>query len=170
MLALDLEVVGEEPREVGEVMQRRAAHAPARLVDKTEWVLAFEQERTARGLDPPPPELRADEIGELPVRPLLQKHDLLACLGQDRGEDRPGRAGADDDDVYFFVGHVTTSWSARCGACRGCRGWHSLPWCRRRRRRHRCAAPDRRMVRGALASLGSCAGACRRRGCAAPPA
>src|SRR5439155_513645 len=49
MFALDLEVVRQEPREVGKVVQRRAADAPARLVDVAEGILAFEQERTARG-------------------------------------------------------------------------------------------------------------------------
>jgi hypothetical protein len=35
--------------------------------------------------------------------------------------DRARRAGADDDDIYFSFAmtlSLTTSWSARCGACR----------------------------------------------------
>src|SRR5262245_19666625 len=82
VLALDLEVVRQKSRKVGEVVQRRTAHAPARLVDVTERVLALEQEWTARGLDPPAPEIRADEIGELPIRSLPQNADLLASLRQ----------------------------------------------------------------------------------------
>src|SRR6202023_528098 len=96
--------------EVCKVVQRRTAHAPARLIDVAEGILAFEQERTARRLDPPAPEIRADEIGELPVGSLLQDDDLLAGLRQHRGEDRARRAGTDDDDVDFLVPHAPTSW------------------------------------------------------------
>src|SRR6266516_2641738 len=69
VFALDLEVVGEEPRKIGEVMQRRSAYAPTRLVAVAEGILAFEQEGGAGRLHSPSPNVRADEIGHLPVRP-----------------------------------------------------------------------------------------------------
>ena len=103
VLALDLEVEGQQPREVGEVMQSSAADAPAGLVGVAEGILSFEQERRAGRLDPPSPDIRADEVGELPIRPLLDHHDLLAGLGQHRGVGRARCAGADDGDVHFFV-------------------------------------------------------------------
>src|SRR2546426_11490864 len=106
---------------------------------------AFEQERGAGGLDPPSPEVRAYEIGELPVRPLVEDHDLLAGLRQHRGIDRTGCACTDDDGIDFFeLGHVTTSFRVQYAACRGCRGPHTLPWSRTPHRRRRCASPDRR--------------------------
>src|SRR6266478_8932442 len=163
MLALDLEVVRKEPRKVCKIMQGGTADAPTGLIDIAERVLAFEQKRPARRLDATPPKVRADQIAELPVWSLLEKHDLLARLGEHRGKNRAGGAGANNDGVYFFVRHVTTSWSARCGACRECRDWHNRPWCRRRHRRHRCARSDRRAVRAALASRQSCSAAYRRR-------
>src|SRR5262245_41253730 len=50
VLAFDPEIVGEEPRKIGEVVQGGATHAPARLIAVSESVLAFEQERRACGL------------------------------------------------------------------------------------------------------------------------
>src|SRR5262249_32955675 len=67
VLALHLEVVRQQAREVGEVVQRRPAHAPAGLIAVAEGILALEQERRAGGLDAPAPEIRADEVAELPV-------------------------------------------------------------------------------------------------------
>ncbi len=140
MLALDLVVVRKKARVVGEIVQGRTADAPAGLAGIAEGVLAFEHERSARGPDPPSPHFRADEVGELPIGPGLQQHDLLAGLGQHGCVYRAGCAGADDDDVYFFVRHVTTSSRARCGPGRGCRGPRSPPSSRTRHRQRRCAA------------------------------
>src|SRR3981189_3382203 len=106
-------------------------------------IFAFEQEGSARGLDAPAPEIRTHEVGELPVGARFEHHDLLAGLGQDRGECRTRRARADDDNVYFFVRHVTTSASARYAPCREYRAPRSRPWCHRRRRWNRSAAPYR---------------------------
>src|SRR6202043_4147716 len=112
-------------------VQRRPANAPARLVDIAKRVLTFEQKRPACRLDPPSPEVRADEIARLPARSLLEHHDLLARLRQHGGKHRAGSPRADDDDVYFLVRHdclVTTFASGRCAACTGYRGGHSHPW------------------------------------------
>jgi hypothetical protein len=163
MLALHLVVVRKKARMVGEIVQGRAAHAPAGLAGIAERVLAFEPEGGAGGPDSPPPHFRADEVGELPIGPCLQQHDLLAGLGQHRCIDRAGCAGADDDDVYFFVRHVTTSSRARCGPGRGCRGQRSPPSCRTRRRQRRCAAGCRRTPRPDRSSPRSCSGASDRR-------
>ena len=100
---LILKSFGKQPRKIGEIVQRRAADAPAGLVGVAKRVLAFEQERRAGGLDPPAPEIRADQIGELPVGSRFEQHDLLAGLCQHRGEQRAGSTSADDDDVDFFV-------------------------------------------------------------------
>src|ERR1700730_2021008 len=160
MLTLDLEVVRQEPREISEVVQRRTTHAPASLIAIADRVLAFEQEWAARRFDPPPPEIRADQVGELPIRPLLEDHDLLPGLRQHGCVHRARRACADDDDVYFFVRHVTTSSLARCGAYRGCRGRRSLPSYRRPRRRHRYATGSTRNRQQGPASSPLCSGAC----------
>ena len=103
VLTLDLEVVRQEAREVGEVVERRSANPPARLTAVAVGVPAFEQERSARCPKPPSPEIRADQIGELPVRSLFEHHDLLSRLRQHCGEDRARRAGADYSDIDFFV-------------------------------------------------------------------
>src|SRR5262249_59460346 len=131
VLALDAEVVGQEAREVREVMQRRAADAPAALIAVADRMLAFEDEGSARGLHPASPDVRADEIARLPIRPLLEYHHLLALAGHDGGEHRAGSAGADDGDVDFLVrGHVTTSSWVRCGPCKESRGPRSPRACR----------------------------------------
>ncbi len=117
VLALDLEVVGQEAREVGEVMQRGAAGAPTRLIAVRERIPAFEDERRPGRLDPASPEIRADEIGELPIRPLLEDHDLLSGPGEDRGIHRARGACADDDDIDLFErGHPHhLCFGAMCG-------------------------------------------------------
>src|SRR5262249_31290369 len=74
VLALVLEVVWQEPRGVGEIVERRSADTPTRLTAVSVGVLAFEEEWSARCTQPPSPEIRADQIGELPVRPLLEDH------------------------------------------------------------------------------------------------
>ena len=113
VLALHLEIGRQQAREVGEVMQRRAAHAPARLVAVAERVLSFEQKRRTRRLDAPAPEVGAHEIGELPVGPGFEHRDLLARRCERRGEHRAGGAGAHDHYIDFFAGrHVTTSSAA----------------------------------------------------------
>ena len=160
MLAADLEVVRKEARQVREIVKRGAADAPARLVAVAERILPFEKKRCAGRLDPSPPEVRADEIGELPIRPRLQDHHLPAGLCQHRGEHRARGARADDGDVYFLVrGHVTTSSGARCAACRECRAPRSHRACHTPRRRRRSAARSTRMRRPDPASLRSCSGA-----------
>jgi len=53
VLALDLVVVRQEARMIGEVVQRGTSDAPAGLAGIAEGILAFEQERSARRLDPP---------------------------------------------------------------------------------------------------------------------
>src|SRR6202040_1081859 len=109
MLAVHLEVVWEQAREIGEVMQCGPADAPAGIIDIAIRVLTFEQKGPACRLDPPSPEVRADEIARLPVRSLLEHHNLLARLRQHGGKHRAGSPRADDDDVYFLVRHATTS-------------------------------------------------------------
>src|SRR5207253_10117706 len=110
MLAADLEVVRKEARQVREIVKRGAADAPARLVAVAEGILPFEQKRCAGRLDPSPPEVRANEIGELPIRPRFEDYDLLAGLCQHGGEHRARGARADDGDVCFFLRrHVTIS-------------------------------------------------------------
>src|SRR5207247_4728112 len=76
MLAADLEVVRKEARQVREIVKRGAADAPARLVAVAEGILPFEKKRCAGRLDPSPPEVRADEIGELPILPRLPDQHL----------------------------------------------------------------------------------------------
>ena len=49
MLALDLEVVRQQPRKIREIVQRRAADAPSGLIGVAVGILAFEQERRTRG-------------------------------------------------------------------------------------------------------------------------
>jgi hypothetical protein len=60
MLALDFEIVRQQARKVGKVVQRGPADTPTRLVTVTDRVLAFEDERAARMLYPPSPDVRAD--------------------------------------------------------------------------------------------------------------
>jgi hypothetical protein len=117
MLAFDLEIVRQQARKVGEVVQRGAADTPARLVTVTDRVLAFEEERAACGLHTPPPDVRADQIGKLPIRPLFQHDDPFALLCQHRSVDRARRTRADNHDVDFFIcrhGHHLFS-GAMCG-------------------------------------------------------
>src|ERR1700730_4687164 len=61
MLALDLEIVRQQAWKVGEVVQRGSADAPAPLETVTDRVPAFEDERAARGLHPPSPNVGADQ-------------------------------------------------------------------------------------------------------------
>ena len=144
VLAFHLEVVRQQAREVRKIVQRGSADAPARLVAVPHRVPALQDEWSSCSLDPPSPEIRADQIGEFPVRPLLQHHDLLAGPRQHCGIDRARRTRADDDDIDLFeLGHVTTSSRARCAACKGCRGIRNLPPFRRPRRRRRCASRSR---------------------------
>ena len=128
VLALDLVVGRQEAREIGEVMQRRAADAPARLRGVAERMLALEDDGRAGRLDAPAPDVGADQILELPVRPVVEHDDLLAGLGQHGCIHRARSPGADDDDIDLFVGcHVTTSGPARCGPCRARRAPRSPP-------------------------------------------
>src|SRR6516225_419992 len=124
MLAPDPKVGRQQPREIGEVVERGTANAPTALITVGYWMLSFEPERRARWLHPATPDVGADEIGELPVGSLFEDHDLLAGPGQHRCKGRTRRARADDDHVNFFGRHVTTSWSGRCAACMECRGRH----------------------------------------------
>ena len=63
MLALDVEIVRQQTREVGKVVQRSPADTPTRLITVTYRVLALEDERAARRLHPPSPDVRTDQIG-----------------------------------------------------------------------------------------------------------
>src|SRR4051812_35341963 len=103
VLALDLEVVRQKPRKISKVVQRSTADAPAGLAAVAVRVLAFEQEGRAGRANAPAPKVRADQIGELPVRPLFEERNLLAGLGQYRGVDRARRARADNGDIDFFM-------------------------------------------------------------------
>ena len=49
VLALDLEIVRQQPREIGEIVQRGTADAPAGLVTVADRVLAFEEEGPPAG-------------------------------------------------------------------------------------------------------------------------
>ena len=117
VLALDREVVGQQAREVGEVVQRGAAGAPTRLIGVRKRVLAFEDERRPGRLEPASPEIRADEIGELPIRPLLEDHDFPSSSGESRGIHRARGTCADDDDIDLFEpGHPHhLCFGAMCG-------------------------------------------------------
>ena len=86
-------------------MQRRAADAPAGLADIAERIFAIEQHWRTGRFDAPAPDVGADEIGQLPIRAVVEQHDFLAGLGEHGGIDRAGGAGADDDDIDFFIGH-----------------------------------------------------------------
>ncbi len=103
MLAFDLEIVWQQSGKVGEVVQRSPANAPARLVAVADRVLSLEEKRATRRLYPPSPDVGADQIGELPIRPLFQHDDFLALLYHHRGINRARSASADNDDVDFFV-------------------------------------------------------------------
>src|SRR5262249_8481806 len=133
--------------------------APSPLVTVGDRVLPFEQKRRACGLDPPTPQIRADEVGKLPIRAALHHPYLLSGPCPHRPLNLTPFPGTHDDDVHFVVCHVTTSSSARCGACRECRARHSRPWCRRPRPRHRCARAGRRTTRPGPANPRSCSGA-----------
>ncbi len=159
VLAFDLEVGRQIAREIGEVVQRRAADAPAGLADIAERIFAFEQYRRPGRLDAPAPDVGRDQIGKLPVRAVVEQHDLLAGLGEHVGKYRARGTGADNDDVDFFVAHVTTSWPVRCGACRARRARHSRPSWHRSRRLHRRVKCRRRRARADLASRRACSAA-----------
>src|ERR1700730_254458 len=99
-------------------MQRGTAHAPTRLVAVTDRVLAFEDEGPARRLYPTSPNVGVDQVGELPVRALLEHDDTFALPRQNGSVDRARCAGPDNDDVDFFIRPmVTTSCPARYEAC-----------------------------------------------------
>jgi len=51
----------------------------------------------------PSPDVRADQIGELPVGPLLQHDDPFPLLCHHRGVNRARGAGANHNDIDFFV-------------------------------------------------------------------
>src|SRR5262249_54501570 len=77
MLALDLEIVRQQAREICEVMQRGAADSPAGLIAIGDGMPALENEWAAGVLEAPPPGIRADEISGFPVRTLFQNDHLL---------------------------------------------------------------------------------------------
>ena len=69
VLALDAEIVRQQAREIGEVVQRRAADAPAALGAHADGCLPSRRNGRARRLDAAAPDVGADEVGGLPVRP-----------------------------------------------------------------------------------------------------
>src|SRR5262249_24575270 len=157
MLALDLEIVRQQAREIREVMQRGAADSPAGLIAIGDRMPALENEWAAGVLEAPPPGIRADEISGFPVRTLFQNDHLLPGFRQHRGIDRARRARADDDRIHFLgPGHLTISSRVRCAPCRGCREPRTLPWCRRPRRRRRCASRNTRTGPEVPATLRAC--------------
>ena len=103
VLAFHFEVGRQIAREVGEVMQRGAADAPAALIGVAVRIFALEQERHAGRLDAPAPHIRTDQVAHLPVGAGFDQHDLLAGFRQHGGVERSRRAGADDDDIHFFM-------------------------------------------------------------------
>ncbi len=140
VFALHPEIGRQQSRKIRVIVQRRTADSPAALGGVGHRVLAFEQDGRAGGLDAPSPDFGTDEIGELPVRTGFQQHHFLACLRQHRGIDRAGCAGANDNDICFFVFHLTTSSRVGYAACRECRALRSLPSSRRRHRQRRRGA------------------------------
>src|SRR5271169_3735968 len=162
VLALHPEIGRQEPREVGEVVQRRAADAPSGLRGVAHRVLAFEKDRRAGRFDPTAPDLGTDEIGKLPIGAGIQQDDLLARLRQHGRIDRTGSTGPNDDDVYFFVSHLTTSFPVGYAAYRGRLTPRILPSSRRRRRRHPRAARHRPLHPTSPSSPRSCSAACDR--------
>ena len=144
VVALDREVVGQQARKVRGVVQRGAAGAPAVVAGAADRVLALVEDGRSRALEPPAPDVGRDEVGELPVRPLLEQHDLLAGPREHGGEHRTGGAGADDHGIDFFERHLTTSAREGCGAGTARQRARSLRRFHRRRRRHRCADSHKR--------------------------
>ena len=88
VFALDLVVSRQKAREIGEVVQCRAADTPAGLTGVAERMFTLEHDRRTGGLKPPAPKLRADQISELPIRPVVEQDHLLAGLGQHGCVDR----------------------------------------------------------------------------------
>ena len=78
--SLDPEIGRQQSRKVGEIMQRRAADAPAALGGVGHRILAFEQDRRAREAMRRPHISELIEIGQLPVGAGFQRDHLLACL------------------------------------------------------------------------------------------
>ena len=109
VLALHLEVGRQIARKLREVVQRRAANGPSRLIGIGERMLAAEQNRTAGRLQPPAPHVRADQIRQLPFRTVVEHDDFLAGFGQDGGEHRSRRTGADHDHIDFIVCRILSS-------------------------------------------------------------
>ena len=81
VLALHLEVGRQQPGEIGGIVQRRAAHAPAVIGGAPDRIAALIEDSGAAALEPPAPDVGADEIGELPIGALLQEQHLLAGAG-----------------------------------------------------------------------------------------
>ena len=109
VLALHPEIARMQPRPVGVEVQHRAAGAPAGIPAVAGRVAAAELE-ARRMLEALRPQLRADEILQVPVGPEFEHHDLLAGARQHVREHRAGGTGADDHDIDFFLRcHVTTS-------------------------------------------------------------
>ncbi len=109
VVALHGEVVRKQPWIVGGVVERGAARAPAVIGRAADEILAGQHGLRTGGANAPRPDVGADQVRELPVRPPLEHDDLLACTGQHSRKDRARRARAHDDGVDFFVGHVTSS-------------------------------------------------------------
>ena len=105
VLAFHLEIGRQIAGKLREVMQRRAADRIRALIGVGKGMFAAEQYRAAGGLEPPAPNVRADQIRQLPVGAVVEHDDFLAGFGEHRRIDRPRCAGADDDGINFFVGH-----------------------------------------------------------------
>src|SRR6516225_7257146 len=91
-------------------MQRRAARAPTGLINVAVRIFAFEQEWRSGWLDTTAPDVRTDQIVELPIGPRFKEHDLLAGFCQNCGKYRARRCGSDNDNIDFVaVTRVLTS-------------------------------------------------------------
>ena len=109
VLAPHPEIARMQPRPVGEEVQHCAAGAPAGVRAVAGRIAAGELE-ARRMLEALGPHLRADEFLHVPVGTEFEDHDLLAGARQHVREHRARGAGADDDDIDFFLRcHVTTS-------------------------------------------------------------
>src|SRR6516225_6857735 len=135
-------------------MQRRAARAPTGLINVAVRIFAFEQEWRSGWLDTTAPDVRTDQIVELPIGPRFKEHDLLAGFCQNCGKYRARRAGTDNHNIDFVVtvGHITSSWSARCAADKERRDARNHPWCRKPRPPRRCATGNTQSRRRGLSS------------------
>ena len=160
VLALHVEVGRQQAGKIGGVVQRRAARAPAMIGGATDGVTALIDDGWTTAAQASSPDVGADEVGELPVRPLFEHHHVLAGAGEHRCEHRSRRSRSDNDGVRLLAcRHVTSSAREGYGACRARLAAQSPPRCRRPHRSHHCEASRTRRTATVPASPRSCSGA-----------